>query len=240
MFYFTKLYQITYEDGDAEEQTNEEVAGILTKEDEAKSLLGSYAIHLAVCEYIGPEKLYNQLKVTLPMLSLESSQSKAKKYLENSVVHLHSDDEDDNNNHSEDCSLTFSLLCSISRQPIITPVRGKICKHMQCFDLKSFLDSNRHVSGGRWRCAVCEDFVSVRDLVRCGLFEAMLKDHREAVSGARDKVSFKPDGTWSLKEANKLRYAGRGRGSGGAEVDTQQIANVDSQKAAQPEVIDLL
>lgn len=127
---------------------------------------------------------------------------------------------------------TNTLPGALSQRAMGTPVRGKNCRHMQCFDLQSFLHSNKHVSGGRWRCAVCEDFLSVHDLVRCGLFEAMLDEHREEVSGARDKVSFQSDGTFYLKEPNKLRYAGKSSG--------QQAIKDDSANQKQPEVMDLL
>ncbi|KAL7535627.1 hypothetical protein ACHAWF_007438 [Thalassiosira exigua] len=238
-----ELYQVVYEDGDAEELTGREVKDILAKKEgdaeEARSLSGSYGLHLAVCEYIGPDDLYDQLMGAIPTISLDSSRTRAKKYMVNQTVSLHSDDEGDS--FGGDCSLTFSLLCPISKMAIGTPVRGAQCKHMQCFDLKSFLHSNKHVSGGRWRCGVCEDFLSTEDLVRCGLFDAMLRDHRHEVSGARDKVSFQPDGTWELREENKLRYSGKSRGTGGAGGGDKKAKQDEGDSSRnQPEVIDLL
>ena len=191
-----KLYQIVYEDDDSEELTYAEVSEILVKKsdsekEEANSLLGSYAIHLAVCEYISPDDLHEHVQGNMTKVSLKASQEMAKKYLENQTVSIDSDS-DNGGNDTNTSSLTFSLLCPISKMTIGTPVRGRSCKHMQCFDLKSFLHGNQHVSGGRWRCGVCEDFLSVSDLVQCGLFEAMLQKHRKEVSGIRDQVSFRP------------------------------------------------
>lgn len=54
---------------------------------------------------------------------------------------------------------------------------------------------------------MCESFVSVRDLVHCGLFQTMLDTVGSQVSSARDKVSWQADGSWKLLEENKLRYS---------------------------------
>jgi len=248
----TLFYQIVYEDGDVEELTEKEVASILANngaggKEEGNLLHGSFAIHLAVCEYIEPCDLFDQLVGKMPKISLESSRKMARQYLEKNTVSI--DIDCNGSNASSGSSLTFSLLCPISKMTIGTPVRGQHCKHMQCFDMKIWLQSNKNVSGGRWRCGVCEDFISMKELVWCGLFEAMLHDHRDKVSGSRDKVSFKPDGSWSLKEENKLRYSSKNRdigneGGEGAAVDDQVTVdtNAVSQKrsASQPEVIDLL
>ena len=225
-------YRIVYEDGDGEDLTHEEVSNILVKkndssDEEGKFLQGSYAIHLAVAEYIAPDDMFEELIGNIQKISLEPSKNLAKQYLARQTVSLDSDS--DEGSSSNGSTLTFSLICPVSKLAIGTAVRGQHCRHMQCFDLKSFLHSNKHVSGGRWRCGVCEDFLSVRDLVQCGLFEAMLHDHRDKISGARDKVSFRPDGTWSLKEENKLRYGGSNAVGGDA-----------TELVSQPEVIDLL
>ncbi|KAL9181363.1 hypothetical protein ACHAXT_010168 [Thalassiosira profunda] len=234
------LYRIVYEDGDAEELTETEVAAIVVKKrldvtEEPKLLQGSYGIHLAVCEYIGPDDLYTQLLKVLPTIPLGQSRRMAKQYLVRQTVSIDSDDDEDGNLGG--ASLNFSLLCPMSKMAIGTPVRGQHCKHIQCFDLKSFLHSNKSVSGGRWRCGCCEDFVSVKDLVRCGLFEAMLQDHREEVSGARHEVSFKSDGTWEMKGSE----AGSRRGSSsGAAGDGDAGDGAGEPSGKQPEVIDLL
>ncbi len=48
---------------------------------------------------------------------------------------------------------------------------------------------------------MCEDFVSVRDLVRCGLFQSMIDAVGEQISASRDRVLFHSDGTWRLLES---------------------------------------
>lgn len=124
-------------------------------------LLGSYAIQVAICEYVTPDDLYEQLigntesDVIIPKTSLRSATKMARQFLLGQTVSvIDSDDEDNEKRTEEDKSLTFSLLCSITKTVIQTPVRGRNCGHLQCFDLRNFLHANVSVSGGRWRCAV--------------------------------------------------------------------------------------
>ena len=64
-------------------------------------------------------------------------------------------------------------------------------------------------------CQVCENFVSVRDLVHCGLFQSMFDAQGEQVSSSRDRVSLSSDGTWKLRGENKLRYKHKNSDGGG-------------------------
>jgi len=215
-----KLYKIQYEDDDKEELNYKEVLEILVKKnkktgEDGKLLSGSYAVNLAVCEYTSPDDLFDKLQHDIPKISLKASQEMAKKYLANQTVSIDDSDSDGGNGRrsSGNSSLTFSLLCPMSKVAIETPVRGRNCKHLQCFDFKSYLHSNSHISAGRWRCCVCEEFIPVDSLVRCGLFDEMLKEYKDKVSpGVRDKVSYKSDNTFVLKPEYRLRYGG-GKGN---------------------------
>ena len=130
-------------------------------------LLGSYAIQVAICEYVSPDDLYDQLMgntsksdVIIPKTSLKAATKMAKQFLLGQTVSIIDSDDESNENMVEQekgCvprSLTFSLLCSITKTAMQTPVRGRNCGHLQCFDLRNFLHANKSVSGGRWRCAV--------------------------------------------------------------------------------------
>jgi hypothetical protein len=137
---------------------------------EKGTLTGSFALHVAICEYVSPDVLYDQLMgrvaggdVIIPKMSLRSARKMAKEYLRDQTVSIiDSDDEDDKANINvgkKPCgnkSLTFSLLCPISMTVMQTPVRARQCKHIQCFDLRNFLHANKNVSGGRWRCGVSD------------------------------------------------------------------------------------
>ena len=180
-------------------------------------LTGSYCLHAAICKYVSPDDLYEQLigkrndgDVVIPTLSERSARILAMDYVANSTVALESDDDDACDAPSNvSNNLTLSLLCPIMKTPMETPVRGRQCKHLQCFDLKNFLRINESVSGGRWRCGNCEGFVSVRDLIHDGLFQVMIDKYQGQISGIRDKVSLQSDGTFYLKEENKLRYSNK-------------------------------
>lgn len=76
--------------------------------------------------------------------------------------------------------------------------------------------------------------MNVRDLVHCGLFQAMLDDLGSLVSGARDRVSLRSDGTWKLMDENRLRYSSKRKGDGGGRSSSAAKEEVTA------EVIDLL
>ena len=234
-----KLYQIVYEDDDFEELLREEVSEILvTKGDhgsEDPATVGSYGIHVAICEYVDPDRLFDELtrkkvgRFVIPALSLESVKQKAIEYLkQQAVLNVDSDSEDDEGCKNSDCHV-FSLLCPIGKTVIETPVRGRYCGHLHCFDLRNFLHANKNPSVGRWRCGVCQRFLSCEDLVRCGLVDAMLDDLRADVSSTRHKVSFLNDGSWKLMEQKQKKVT---------KAETL-LESVNSAERCDPEVIDL-
>ncbi|XP_039301596.1 zinc finger MIZ domain-containing protein 1-like, partial [Nilaparvata lugens] len=53
----------------------------------------------------------------------------------------------------EQTALKVSLKCPITFKKITLPARGHDCKHIQCFDLESYLQLN--CERGSWRCPVC-------------------------------------------------------------------------------------
>ena len=54
----------------------------------------------------------------------------------------------------EQTALKVSLKCPITYKRITLPARGHDCKHIQCFDLESYLQMN--CERGSWRCPVCK------------------------------------------------------------------------------------
>uniref|UniRef100_A0A7N8X2C8 Zinc finger MIZ-type containing 1 n=1 Tax=Mastacembelus armatus TaxID=205130 RepID=A0A7N8X2C8_9TELE len=53
----------------------------------------------------------------------------------------------------EQTAIKVSLKCPITFRRIQLPARGHDCKHVQCFDLESYLQLN--CERGTWRCPVC-------------------------------------------------------------------------------------
>ena len=107
-----------------------------------------------------------------------------------------------------------------------------------------FLQTNETVFGGRWRCAVCEDFLCLDEMVQCGLFTKMLETYADEASVNRDKVQFHADGTWKLMPENKLRYGSKKRsndstdhGSGSAKRVKDESSNAAGNVSSPQEII---
>lgn len=50
--------------------------------------------------------------------------------------------------------IKVSLKCPMTFKRIVLPTRGTDCKHLQCFDLETYLQVNSE--RGTWRCPVCK------------------------------------------------------------------------------------
>ncbi|KAI3691812.1 hypothetical protein L6452_31614 [Arctium lappa] len=57
---------------------------------------------------------------------------------------------------------TISLNCPISFRRIKTPVKGQLCKHLQCFDFDNYLGMNSRRP--LWRCPHCSQSVCFDDI----------------------------------------------------------------------------
>ena len=91
------------------------------------------------------------------------------------------DDNDDDDNDDVVASATrLSLRCPIGLVPIQIPVRGRACRHLQCFDLETFLRLNTRPNVGRFRCGVCSNILSspCSDVVIDSFIENILKASR--------------------------------------------------------------
>lgn len=203
----------------------------------------AYNFQLAICSYIPPEVLVERCigdgPYSLTKLSFEEGCALMKQNLgeKDAVVIDDSDGENDTAIDPTSIYLTCSLLCGVSMSAIKVPVRGKRCKHMQCFDLANYLHSNSMVSGGRWRCLVCEDFVPVQDLMIDGFIAKILEDHGNDVNSSRDKVEIYRDGTWKFLSENRLKYSTK-RSSTNDLPDSKR-SKTESNGPAQAEVIDI-
>ena len=54
------------------------------------------------------------------------------------------------------------------------PVRPDACcgNHFDCFDLMNYLEASKHVT--RWRCPICNNPLSVLNLMKCELTEKLI------------------------------------------------------------------
>jgi E3 SUMO-protein ligase PIAS1 len=60
----------------------------------------------------------------------------------------------DNDLEIETSTLKVSLLCPLMKCRIKTPGRSILCKHVQCFDVTSYLTMNEKKP--TWVCPVCD------------------------------------------------------------------------------------
>jgi len=209
----------------------------------------TYNLQLSIVEYVSPQSLFQKCMRQEPegiaKLTFEEGRALVQQNLDkkDAVVLDDSDDDEGKNDASvnpQNIYLTCSLVCAVSMSAIRTPVRGKNCKHMQCFDLQNYLQSNATVSGGRWRCVVCEDFVPVEDLMVDGFIAKILERHGKDVSTSRDKVEIYKDGTYKLLHENKLRYQKKRPLSSDASDNSSKRSKLESKSAAlSNEIIDI-
>ena len=203
----------------------------------------AYNFQLAICSYLPPEVLVERCigdgPNSLPKLSYEEGCALMKQNLgeKDAVVIDDSDGENDTAIDPTSIYLTCSLLCGVSMSAIKVPVRGKRCKHMQCFDLANYLHSNSMVSGGRWRCLVCEDFVPVKDLMIDDFIAKIIEKHGKEVNSSRDKVEIYRDGTWKFLSENRLKYSTKR--SSTSDLPDSKRSKSESNISAQAEVIDI-
>jgi hypothetical protein len=80
--------------------------------------------------------------------------------------------------------------CPVGFIRIAEPARGKGCKHIQCFDLNTFLDYGARY--GKSRCFHCNENIPVSQLRICKLMKSVL----DAASDISTSVKLMKDGTF--------------------------------------------
>ncbi|KAL0662545.1 hypothetical protein Bca4012_099382 [Brassica carinata] len=89
-----------------------------------------------------------------------------------------------------------SLRCPISRSRIKLPVKGHLCKHLQCFDFWNYVNIN--MRNPSWRCPHCNQPVSYPEI---RLDQNMVKILKDAGRNAAD-VIIHAGGTWKVAMEN--------------------------------------
>lgn len=65
--------------------------------------------------------------------------------------------------------------------------------------------------GGRWRCLVCESFISWQDLEYCGYTKEMLEEFSKKASTHHDRIEVTSSGTYRLLDERKVNQNGAKR-----------------------------
>ncbi|KAG0672260.1 hypothetical protein C6P42_003288, partial [Pichia californica] len=85
---------------------------------------------------------------------------------------------------------TVSLLCPCSYVRMEYPVRSIKCKHIQCFDLYSYLSLQR--KGPTWTCPICYEKLKPSLLAVDDYFDSIIK----TINPDYDYIEIRNDGSW--------------------------------------------
>jgi len=177
---------------------------LVTRED------AKYGISLCIAEYQSPEDVFEEALRNITIVDYQEAQKRAKDYVNDQTISLDdSEDEADSKDGGahRGAHLKFKAVCPISMKAMEIPVRGKNCRHFQCFELFNFISSNSFPSGRRWKCPCCDNFVSLDSLEVCGFFRQVVAQHKtEIEEEGKDTVNVYSDGSWEIcKEAEHKR-----------------------------------
>jgi len=161
-----------------------------------------YYFTIALCRYHSPDMLCRTLlsHPKIPHLTAEQGKAEAQQIAKKTTVVLDSDSD-----RKEANRLTFSLACKMSMTIMRTPVKSVCCEHFARFDLHNYLETNSTVSGTRWRCPFCQNFVSIYDLQLCQWTKRLLQTYKASLSSSRNQVELLGDSVELLPEAMPYR-----------------------------------
>ncbi|CAI5729873.1 unnamed protein product [Hyaloperonospora brassicae] len=96
----------------------------------------------------------------------------------------------------------LSVRCPLGLCVINLPARGVHCKHLQCFDLRTFLLFSKKARSKAWRCTVCYQFIKAADLRIDPYLKQLLAD----VEGEDEleEVEIFPDGSWKRRQEEEM------------------------------------
>lgn len=146
-------------------------------------------IAMCLCDRRTPEDLQKWV-LSMNRLPYEAAEAKTM----DSIHRFFGQKENDEDIDILDTSCRVRLICPITLTRLITPVRGRQCLHLQCFDLTSFLEVTRATKafGNRWKCVECNAIVRPRDLVVDTYIEKLLQE----TSPDAEAAVFDAEGKW--------------------------------------------
>ncbi|CDW55617.1 zf-MIZ domain containing protein [Trichuris trichiura] len=117
---------------------------------------------------------------------------------------FNTDDDSANDDDIKMCSAETSLLCPITFTKMNMPCRSVKCRHLDCFDARNLLLSNKEQI--EWLCPLCRSRLDFHDLRVDELVTKILKNTEAEVL----KAEVFPDGTWTpigdpIEEQRKRR-----------------------------------
>lgn len=95
--------------------------------------------------------------------------------------------------------IDISLTCPLTRSRMLTPVRGRNCTHVSCFDGEAYLRLMWEKRVEKWKCPICKTLTPLSELVIDGFIQGIL----ESVPEDMKSVEFTPEGFWRIKEGSE-------------------------------------
>lgn len=111
------------------------------------------------------------------------------------------------------------------------PVRGKLCRHKQCFDLEVFLEtrgsksSHQPCSPDEFRCPICKGDVRPQSLVIDGFFASIRVELDKQGRLDAKTIILQENGEWSIKEEEEVKGE-TGDGSGNRTMSRLEIGGL--------------
>uniref|UniRef100_A0A336MBF7 CSON008919 protein n=1 Tax=Culicoides sonorensis TaxID=179676 RepID=A0A336MBF7_CULSO len=125
-------------------------------------------------------------------------------------------------------SVRVFLKCGITGKRIMLPARGHDCKHIQCFDLETYLQVN--CERGNWRCPVCNKPALTEGLEIDQYMWAILNTIKSS-GNETDEVMIDAQANWkSLKPFNPNNNNGNNTTGTGANNTIKQENDLDSKQ----------
>uniref|UniRef100_A0A1I8J778 SP-RING-type domain-containing protein n=1 Tax=Macrostomum lignano TaxID=282301 RepID=A0A1I8J778_9PLAT len=110
-----------------------------------------YCLSVSLARVVSSNDLANRL-LTLPGRVRPASQTQ--RQIRQLLLGNGDDDEDDDDAMVAMTTITASLRCPLSCARIQLPVRSDDCRHVQCFDARTYLSMNERRA--TWRCPCCD------------------------------------------------------------------------------------
>ncbi|KAF7255074.1 hypothetical protein EG68_08130 [Paragonimus skrjabini miyazakii] len=167
------------------------------------SLVGIYLMHKRSPQYLCQLlqsvafKPSDQMKLELirKLGPCSRESTSAQPYTVSAMTDNQTEDDDDDNDLVMPNTLPVQLLCPLSKCRIEVPVRGRACRHVQCYDATTYLIINERKPS--WNCPVCDKKTYYEDLLIDGFFLDVLNS---PATQELDEVVFHDDGSWSAAE----------------------------------------
>ncbi|CAN0153970.1 unnamed protein product, partial [Scytosiphon promiscuus] len=168
-----------------------------------------HAVLVQMVRLVGVEEVLNNVKERSKLTEKEALRRVKRSFKGSLDLNSHlggesSEEEDAGKGGEEDSdddlmatATRLSLRCPLGLVPITCPGRGRNCKHLQCFDLTTFLNYNKDCAGAAWKCGVCNLPIKPADLVvDTYLNEVVLSLEERGLTDDAEEVEIHQDGHW--------------------------------------------